>query len=293
MNKEKKSFVCRASITVEAAFATPLFIAAVLAFCFFFRLMQVENMLQTAITKTAENIASYGYAYSCADAVAESQTENIFSKLPFGDTVFQLLGGYADDYAIKLLTSKYVDRDVLKKGRVINGWEGVSFSGSALNDADNCTVITITYKVEIPVISGITPPFEVSQRAAAGQFSGKISLRNTETAEQDETVVYVTTNGTVYHTSRDCTYLVLTTEAVSPLEVGNLRNYKGGKYYPCEYCAVRKKKPETVYINYYGDRYHYRTDCISLRRTVIETTLDKVNLPLCSRCAEHAAAQTD
>lgn len=278
-----------ASITVEAAFVTPLFITVILVFCFFFRLMQVQNMLQNAINRTAEDIASFGYAYSCADAAFEDEKEKILSKIPLGEQVFKLLVGYADDYAIKLLTSGHVDKSLLEKGRIVNGWNGISFSKSTLNDDENCVSIVISYSVELPLISRITPAIKVTQKTSAGQFSGKISLRNSEKEEQDKTVVYVTPNGTVYHTSRECTHLRLSTEEVSFAEVGNLRNYKGGKYYPCEECAVRRKKPETVLIHYYGDRYHFREDCISLRRTVIETTIDQIDLPMCQRCAEREA----
>lgn len=288
---KKPAAAGRASITVEAALVTPLFIMVVLAFCFFFRLMQVQNMLQNAIDRTAEDIASYGYAYSCADAALEDEREKILSKIPLGGTVFKLLAGYADDYAIKLLTAGYVDKELLESGRVVDGWNGIRFSKSALNDSENCVSIVISYSVEVPLISRIAPAVTVTQKTSAGQFSGKISLKNAEEEAQDKTVVYVTPNGTVYHTSPECTHLMLTTEAVSFAEVGELRNYKQGKYYPCEHCANRRKKPETVWINFYGDRYHFREDCISLRRTVIETTLDQIDLPLCSRCAERDAGE--
>lgn len=280
----------KASLTVEAALVTPLFIVVVLAFCFFFRLMQVENMLQDAISRTAEDIASYGYAYSCLDAVAEKDFDKILSGIPLASTAFRLLSNYADDYAIKMLSSRYVNKDLLEKGRVVDGWDGISFSKSSLNDVDNCVSVLISYKVEFPFVSKIFPTLTVSQKASAGQFSGRISIKNPEQDTSDATIVYVTPNGTVYHTFRDCTHLCLSTETVGFSEMGTLRNYKGGKYYPCEQCVRGKKTPDSVYIYYYGDRYHYKSDCISLRRTVIETMLGEVNLPLCSRCAERSGS---
>ena len=102
------------------------------------------------------------------------------------------------------------------------------------------------------------------------------------TAEED-TCVYITRTGSRYHMSYECTYLQVSIRAVSGEQIGVIRNASGGKYYPCERC--RPENSDILFITEDGSRYHGRSDCASLKRTVYIISLSKAQgyVP-CSKC---------
>lgn len=279
MKKDKYS----GSITVESALVLPLFIFVVLFFCFFFRMMELEFTMQKALNHTVKELASYGYVLNRAETLTEEKKTELLSSVVFGEEIFDFLVNFADDYVAKLLFSRYIDTSTLEHFRVVDGWSGVSFAATDLRDEDNCVYIQVCYQISLPFVSTLLPKLTVTQTSSAGLFSGELAgIAN----EKDTEIVYVTKNGAVYHTSLLCTHLKLSTREILSSELDKQRNYKGGKYYACEYCARKKKKPEKLYITLEGDRYHYKSDCIGLRRTVTEKKLSEVTLPICSRCRE-------
>ncbi len=101
-----------------------------------------------------------------------------------------------------------------------------------------------------------------------------------------EVLVYVTPGGTVYHRTRDCTYLSLSVRQTSYNNVRNERNQSGSRYTACEYCITRGWSKGTVYITDYGTSYHSSTGCQGLRRTVMVIPLSETGeRPCCSRCS--------
>ncbi|MBP5184789.1 MAG: pilus assembly protein [Lachnospiraceae bacterium] len=278
----------KASITVEAALVLPLFTVTVLAVCFVFRLMLLEISVQSAISKAASDISSYGYLLNKAEAAVSEKKDELLSNVPLGDTILSILTDFAEDYALKLIVSNYLDDVLLEECRVKGGYGGLVFTGSKLRDEDNCVYIRVSYKVDIPFVGRLLPDIIVNQQAGAGIFSGEIPLHVKPPQEtQDSHIVYVTKNAAVYHTSLLCTHLKLDISPVSKEELPSKRNPSGHKYYACDFCVnKRAKMPDTVYIGRDGDRYHYRENCIALRRHVEEVELSSIDLPMCSRCRQ-------
>lgn len=96
--------------------------------------------------------------------------------------------------------------------------------------------------------------------------------------------VYVTETGTRYHLSEQCTYLRVQVKTVRYEELTTLRNFSGGKYYPCEKCDA--KKGGIVFITEEGNRYHSNSACSSLKRTVYMIPLEEAaGYTPCSKCA--------
>ena len=104
------------------------------------------------------------------------------------------------------------------------------------------------------------------------------------TGQSDE-IVFITPEGTVYHRSRDCTYLRLSIRQLPYNALEDARNQSGGKYAPCEYCIHSGWSGSTVYITNYGNRYHSTKNCRGLKRTVMAVPLSEVGgRRCCSRC---------
>lgn len=100
-----------------------------------------------------------------------------------------------------------------------------------------------------------------------------------------EELVYITPEGTVYHKSRDCTYLRLSVRQIAYANLKDERNQSGGRYSPCEYCIRGDLKGGTVYITSYGGSYHSSAGCQGLKRTVMAVPLSEAGgRPCCSRC---------
>ena len=101
-----------------------------------------------------------------------------------------------------------------------------------------------------------------------------------------ETLVYITPDGTVYHKTRDCTYLRLSVRQISYGGLSGERNLSGGRYTPCEFCVRRGWTGGTVYITDHGTSYHSSAGCQGLKRTIIAVPLSETGgRPGCSRCA--------
>ena len=113
----------------------------------------------------------------------------------------------------------------------------------------------------------------VTVRSLRRLWTGTVLLQQEEhaqeEADEEETVVYVTENGEVFHRSLQCRILKIRPVAVPASEVGALRNNSGGKYYPCDYCCHGRPVSEgLVYITDDGIRYHADRDCGEITRYV-------------------------
>lgn len=103
--------------------------------------------------------------------------------------------------------------------------------------------------------------------------------------ERDETFVYITPSGSVYHRSPDCTYLRLSIRSIYGARLEGERNESGSRYAPCEICVKNGNPAGTVYVTDYGDRYHNSRSCSGLKRTVMMVPLREVKgKGACSKC---------
>ena len=105
-------------------------------------------------------------------------------------------------------------------------------------------------------------------------------------SREKEEIVYITENGTRYHTDTGCVSLWISVQTVHSSRLSAMRNQSGGRYYPCERC--RPSKSGVFFITRDGDRYHRGADCSSLKRTVRAVTLDeavRMGRSACSKCS--------
>lgn len=105
-------------------------------------------------------------------------------------------------------------------------------------------------------------------------------------SREKEEIVYITENGTRYHTDTGCVSLRVSVQTVHSSRLSAMRNQSGGRYYPCERC--RPSKSGVFFITRDGDRYHRGADCSSLKRTVRAVTLEEavwMGRSACSKCS--------
>lgn len=166
---------------------------------------------------------------------------------------------------------------------VAEGEKGITIQDFSSVDKNGLVHLKTIYKLKpffagIP-IGDIVFEDEFYSHAWVG-FQGN---ENIGQKPEENVCVYVTKTGSKYHMSCECTYLQVPIKAVSSEQIGEVRNASGRKYYPCERC--RPKESGMFYISEDGSRYHGRSDCSSLKRTVYMISLDKAQgyMP-CSKC---------
>lgn len=270
--KRASSFTSRklkASLTVEAAIALPLFLF------FLFQIMSAMNMiglqsrLNAALHQTGNKIAFTGYAYEKAAG----------SMLPEELSSLMLTEGFARSQVLDYAGKKYLDGSCIK-----NGAAGISFAGTSIMGKNDIVEIYISYQIQpvFPVMKFID--FNVSQCYYGRAWTGYDVENGISDFTEEDPMVYITETGTVYHTNRNCTYLNPSVETVSMTAVGECRNQSGGKYYPCEMCG-RKSTVGTVYITNQGNSYHTLITCSGLKRTIYTIPLSEVGgRRQCSKC---------
>ena len=128
--------------------------------------------------------------------------------------------------------------------------------------------------------------FNVWCGGSVRSWTGRTEENNSNLLWTNTQYVYVTENGTVYHTSSSCTQIDLSIRQTGLDNIENLRNENGGKYHACEKCSGDLPENGTVFITSYGNRYHCSSSCSSLKRTVKMVEISKAKgLGKCERCA--------
>lgn len=219
---------------------------------FFFRVMQVQTGVQTALycagRKTAVEAGTVDSS-SALFVLAEGHFQKELRKYPCVDAF------------------------------VAGGRPGVTLLGSDLSG--EFVELNTNYYIKSPLNLFGKRGIYISQGAKTRKWRGDGQ------AGEDEDYVYVTEHGTVYHRSRDCHYLDLSIRAVNARELSALRNKDGHIYYACEECAKDGIKSGLVYITDYGTRGHNSLSCGGLKRTIYLVPLIKTGGKApCSKCGQ-------
>ena len=263
-----------ASVTVEAAMALPLFIFFFANILALFNILAMECNVEAALHQTGTHIAVYA-------ADLELAKEAMGGNTGEGNAAVTIPGMF---YAAEQVR-EYLGKDRLSRSCVTDGASGITFWKSRIMAGDDLVDLVASYKVHPTVqIIGFRD-FSMESRyfghAWTGYEIGSIQNRNSETGEQ---MVFITENGTVYHTDSQCTYLKLSIRPVLQSETEQLRSTDGNRYYPCEECGGRSENG-MVYVTDYGNRYHNSLQCPGLKRTISVIPISEVGgrLP-CSKC---------
>lgn len=279
----------KASLTVEAALLMPLFIYFIMAFLYFIKLFIAYEQIQAAITRMGMDISKAAYVYqdfSTAEDVINfdfSIFDNEFEFRP-GKMVDEMTGVAMLD----LYARNFLDNSQINNSCIEGGFDGLSFLNSDIFGSENYIDIIVNYKVKFPIRLFVIDEMKMVQRVRLRKWTGRRLLPAYEQKENAaEDTVYITENGSVYHTDINCSHIKLSVRAVMGIPE-DLRNASGGKYYPCELCCDGEPDENAAYyISLYGSRYHTIRDCSRIKRTVREVKLSEVGgRPPCKRCGK-------
>jgi len=144
-------------------------------------------------------------------------------------------------------------------------------SGVAEGQEGDCISYDYVYAETLPIGGFGLKKVLVRQRSMVHLFNGYDDSRG-DTIDERQDYVYITEQGSVYHTKRTCQAICVSVQEVSGRNVGQERNTEGKIYRKCSYCAKGYTKKELnrqkLYITDYGVKYHVRPNCPELIRVV-------------------------
>lgn len=242
------------SYTAEAAVILPLFAAFMVVLLFFFRGLQVQQMVEDALIDTGRELAVLSYE--------EQQGKNVVGL-----------------FAAKLLFLGKLQQEKATDTYIQGGKLAISLARSDFS-GDYVELIA-DYSLRLPMGLFGKVAIPVTQRVKCRKWTGN-SGKNSESEEE---IVYITPSGEAYHRNKACSYLKLSVKPVNGSRILEYRNVDGGKYYRCSKCTTENKIYGTVYITDYGSQYHSKVDCVRLKRTIIAIRLSEVgSRHACGKC---------
>lgn len=256
----------KASMTVEASLALPVFLFAFLNLLSVIEIYRFQSNLSMAMHTTVKEMAVYGHAYS-------QMREDPNRLESYGLTYL-----YGAGRVKSCLPDDYLARIPVK-----DKYAGIDWTKSDMS-TNRCIDLVATYHAKSMV--GAVGKFEIPMycRMYTKIWNG-YEIPLVKNQENTEKIVYVTPDGEAYHTTKSCSYLRLSIRAVDKRSVGKLRNQDGSIYYPCSLCG--NKNNNTVFITLYGTNYHSTMGCSGLKRTIHAVPLSQVGgRHQCSKCGK-------
>jgi hypothetical protein len=267
MYKTSLAYENMGSATVEAALIMPLFLMAIYTLYIAASFLMTKNQVYEGFQETIQYMAEYEYLYEAISSDNQNEKQkNVGEAAVSQIMVMNKLEDYIDDTS---LVERYIS----------GGAGGIKCRYAYCSSYDNYVYAGLSYKLtaDVPFFGSLnmTVTEQLKQKAYTGMSCSNAA------SDEENTYVYVTENGSVYHTTRSCYHISLSIHETDKSKLDSeFQNLS-----PCEYCAKNKTGTGNVYITDTGDRYHYTLSCSGLKRTVYRVKKSEAGgLPPCSAC---------
>lgn len=243
----------KASLTIEAAFAVPFFLYAVMCLVLLLEIHALNNRMQQAISYAAVSAAH----------------EATITPIPI---LFRLHSEILN----------HVGKENLERSIVFHSGHGLDTSGSVLTRGNHEVKAIARYKIQLPI------PFYdhlTINRVVKAHVKAWTGLDTKDISPEDLEMVYITDTGLVYHEQYSCSYLQLSIRYIDANQLDSERNIDGGTYSRCDRCGSSGFQGG-VYVTGWGSKYHSSIGCSGLKRTIQVVPKSQVVLRGgCSRCS--------
>lgn len=277
LGRRNKNRYQKASLTVEASVAFPVFFFAVLYLLQMFTVLRAEVSVAQAGITSAREAAAFSY-------VAERLTDGENAAV---ETILEIF----DQKIVRdaTLTGVFYGRceeELLKQAKVAQGLGGIWVNSETEGEKNHAEVF---YRVN---------PINVLEEQSSKYYVLRLVYRKWTGEEGDKTgdnpssgktdTVYMTEHGSVYHVKRDCSYIKIDVIGVWAERIDQERNSSGAKYYACEFCSPIVMKGAQVFVTEYGTRYHARSTCSAIKRNIKACSLTEVKdvYRACGKCGK-------
>lgn len=188
--------------------------------------------------------------------------------LPFLLTIFLMFFSFVFQYALAAELSVQAAAEAKKIGTFLN---------RTYEERDGQITIYKNGKTSKLLEAPFFIPEYVTEKAVCREWIGFTKL------ETEETYVYITPEGSVFHLTRECTHLKLSIERVTFVKACASENVYGERYRECTLCD--EEFGFLVYITKEGNCYHSERNCSGLKRTVRQIPISEVDgRSCCIRC---------
>lgn len=248
------SFTSKGSITLEAALSLSFFFFAIVSMIYMFEIMAIQTNIRSALHAVSKEVALESYINPM---IPTTKMERRIAEL--------------------------VGEERLNDSLVVHGSSGLDYSASKKYWNTTIMDLSVCYDMEIPIFMFRLPVISKEEVIRVKGWTGyEVKL----TDEIENTMVYVTEYGMVYHADMYCSYLELSIKTVDKTDLETLRNQGGGIYKECSSCKGEGAGSK-VYITDYGDKYHNSLECNGLKRNIYAISLSDVHgLGGCSKCVK-------
>lgn len=264
-------------ISIEASISLTIFVLCIASIIYLFNILQLENGLQRRISELARNALLVS---TISTEFKDLDDEEKASLKTSSDDSFSILQDLSYSVVnVAYVTSNFFDEDtkeLIDSSSIIDGCSGISFVGTHYSNSTDLLTIQINYEVNIPFLSFL-PNLPIKQVQKVKLYTGQgISLNKAE----DDMNVYITTYGSVYHTTKYCNYLIKYSDVVPVSEIRSL------KMEDCKMCHHLRYDSDYLYISETGDKFHYHIDCPVFSRLIYCVKYKSLgdHFTLCERC---------
>lgn len=284
----------KGSISVEAALATSLFIFSVVAIMGILVVIDLQQGIAIAMENTAREIAQTIY-YTDAikdltDGIAETENveekiNNLFNESSLSEVDKEKVKKGINEAAfVTYVYGKFilkVNAENINQSYISGGMYGLDFSKSTYNHETGEISIVLKYQIKVPFISHKIWKINDYKRVYVKAWNGK-------NLAKDYKMVYITKNGSVYHTSKNCPHLDLNISKCNYGQLDSKRNKAGSKYDACELCKLTDYSDTAhVYVTDYGTAFHSSLSCGGIARSIIQIDEESVgDKRICKDCEE-------
>lgn len=260
----------KAVMTVEASLILPIFLMLFMNLLSLIEVYRIHSNVAQTLWEEGRQTAKYLYLKETVREYFTGSAEIDVSQL---DSLLVSLSGHKQ--IVKNLGSYPIWEKIVN-----NGKSGFLVLGKV--EENGIISIDCRYRIH-PLFTALTPVSkEIENHYYGHAWIGYVLSGHGE--EQEETYVYITETGTVYHKNRGCSYLNPSIHSVSADALESLRNQSGAIYYTCPLCAYMGARGN-YYITDYGTNYHASVNCSGLKRTIYAVKLSEVgNKGACSKC---------
>ncbi len=264
----------------------PLFVYATIAVIFMLHVLMVRTQVNNALYNTVRRINRYAYISESVREMSDEDKNNILSTLKESGENAGICRSILTNAELMTIFIDEIGRGYASENYITGGNAGWIFAGSKVLDNGSAIDVKLTYRIYNPFNIFGKQGMYIEEHCLTDAWLGedKNTYAPSEYSQMDE-YVYITENGTVFHTKIDCTYLLHQVRTASINDVSQLRNEAGAKYYKCRKCGGNSS---TIYYTPYGRRYHTSSTCEALQRNVkrIKREIAEKTMRCCIKCAE-------
>lgn len=257
-------FTFKASMTIEATLAAPIFFFAAICFVYLLELMSLQTTIRAALHTAGRELAAESYRNT------------------------QITSYFLEEKMVEVIGKERLDNSMIKKGS-----KGFNYDGCKKLWNAEVLDLSVRYQVEFPVAMFRIPVLQCEERIRVKEWKGYSGIGFGTGSEEK---VYITDTGLVYHEDAHCTYLDLSVHAIDKDTIGDRKNIEGKQYLHCEWCVWEDEVADVgqelefskvYYITNVGERFHNSLECRGLKRTVYAVYLSEIpGRSGCTRCVK-------